>query len=393
MPRSGKVVRAVLFDLDNTLFDYHHSLTCALSAVRSRFEFLQEFDDEMLFDKYDASLQTAYDEYLEQKISYKEKDSKRISLFYDSLGLPEPDEKQIAEFREVYQPAFWGSRMATTGSIEALAILREYGYRIAIVTNGQLEDQTEKARAIGVHHLVDKIITSEEAGCCKPDKRVFKMAIKALGASPENTYMVGDNPEADIKGGLDAGLRAILYSPDSEDEDKERELFGMTVPVLHSMYDLPGHLGLDGMYPIFKPRIYYEDSYVIAKGVGIDAITEPRPTLCLTQLSVNLITDSVARVFLRVAEKDYPDAISRVHSLIRQTTEADPATDETSVRVSYSCHPTTSCTGHTEPAVNISWRPHSIRCEYHDLVSLPTRTRRADCGNLSECFRGTLKTL
>ncbi|KAF6828466.1 had-superfamily subfamily variant 1 [Colletotrichum musicola] len=195
--------------------------------IRSRFEFLRKFDAEELINIYDASLRRAYDDYLEHKIT--------------------------AEFREVYKQAYRGSRRATRGGIEALAFLREHGYRIAIVTNGQLEDQTEKAKAIGVSHLVDQIITSEEAGCCKPDKRMFDMAMEALGASPENTHMVGDNAEADIKGGLDAGLQAILYSPGSEDE--ERELFGTTVPVLDSMYDLTNLL--TGGFPEFEPRIYY----------------------------------------------------------------------------------------------------------------------------------------
>ncbi|KAF6814667.1 had-superfamily subfamily variant 1 [Colletotrichum sojae] len=280
-----EAVRAVLFDLDNTLFDHHHSLKCAISAVRARFEFLQKFNEEELVNIYDASLRRAYDDYLEQKISYEEKDLQKLHIFFGVPGQPKGDTR----------------RNQGTG------FLREVGYCIAIVTNGQIEDQTEKAKAIGVSHLVDKIITSEEAGCCKPDKRVFDMAMEALGASPENTYMVGDNAEADVKGGLDAGLEAILYSPGSE--DKERELFGTTVPVLDTMYDLTRLLA--GGFPEFKPRIYYQDSYVIAEGFGIDVVIEPRQPLFMTHHNIGLLAKEMAGVFQGVAEKDYPDAISR----------------------------------------------------------------------------------
>ncbi|WQF77254.1 Putative HAD superfamily, haloacid dehalogenase-like hydrolase [Colletotrichum destructivum] len=93
-----------------------------------------------------------------------------------------------------------------------LVRLREHGFRLGIVTNGQLKDQLEKSDAIGVHHLVDNIITSEEAGCCKPDKRLFHLAIEALGATLQNSCMIGEvlNAESNTVHDLAKELSAIL---------------------------------------------------------------------------------------------------------------------------------------------------------------------------------------
>jgi putative hydrolase of the HAD superfamily len=73
-------------------------------------------------------------------------------------------------------------------------------------------------------HLIERIITSEEAGYCKPDPRIFQYAIEQLGASLHTTYMVGDSADSDIKGALDTQLAAIMYSPTAQ--DSQQLLFG-----------------------------------------------------------------------------------------------------------------------------------------------------------------------
>jgi beta-phosphoglucomutase-like phosphatase (HAD superfamily) len=152
----------------------------------------------------------------------------------------------------LYKPSYRGNRRATPGSVETLVRLREHGYRLAIVSNGQIEDQAAKAKAIGIRHLVDRIFTSEEGGCCKPNRRIFQFAIEALGASPHMVHMVGDSADSDIKGALDAGLSAILYSPIAQ--ESQRLLFGEEVPVVRHMGQLLEHLG--NHQPLIRALFY-----------------------------------------------------------------------------------------------------------------------------------------
>lgn len=207
--------KIVLFDLDNTLFDHHHSLRSAISAVQAQYVSLSNYVHEDLIERYHNALQAAYDKYLRKEITYDEADSLKVQIFYEGLGLPQPNLEDIKEFRSIYKNAYRKNRRATPGAVETLVRLRESGYRIAIVTNGQTEDQTAKTEAIGIRHLVDRIVTSEEAGCCKPDSRIFRFAIDTIakGAVSPMVYMIGDSADSDIKGALDAGLNAILYSP------------------------------------------------------------------------------------------------------------------------------------------------------------------------------------
>jgi len=188
---STQTTKVVLFDLDNTLFDHHHSLRSAISAVQEKYASLAGNKPEDLIARYNSALQRAYDKYLCKEITYEETDIIKIQLFFTQLGLPEPTPEEASEFRAIYKPAYRANRRATTGSIETLIRLREHGYRLAIISNGQSEDQQAKAEAIGLRPLVDRIFTSEEVGCCKPDRRIFQFAIEALGASAHMTHMHG----------------------------------------------------------------------------------------------------------------------------------------------------------------------------------------------------------
>ncbi|KAH7245534.1 HAD-like domain-containing protein [Fusarium tricinctum] len=224
-------VRVVFFDLDGTLFDHKHSLRLAISAIQKKYTGLVGKGIEDLIDQYNIALQLAYDEYLD-----------KIHLFFSALGLPEPSLDEVREFRDGYKVVYRANRRATPGSIEALSRLREHGYRIAIITNGQIEDQADKAEAIGILNLIERIITSEEAGYRKPDPRIFQYAIEQLGASLHTTYMVGDSADSDIKGALDAQMAAIMYSPMSQ--DSQCLLFGQQIPIIRHMARLSGHFGI-----------------------------------------------------------------------------------------------------------------------------------------------------
>jgi len=227
---------AIFFDLDNTLFDHHHSLQCAISAIRAKYVCLSQHTNDELVTKYNAALQTAYDKYLRKEITYEEFDLDKVYLFFVSLSLPKPTPEQAREFRATYQPVYRQNRRATLGSIETVCRLREHGYLIAIVTNGQTEDQVAKAECIGVRHLVDRIVTSEEAGCSKPEPFIFKHAAQLLGINVESAFMVGDSPDADIKGAIEAGMRPVWYSPTAV--DSQAFMFDHQVPIVQHMSQL-----------------------------------------------------------------------------------------------------------------------------------------------------------
>jgi putative hydrolase of the HAD superfamily len=78
--------------------------------------------------------------------------------------------------------------------------------RIAMITNGPSDLQREKLAACGLDGRFDPLVISAEAGRVKPDPRIFLDAVSACGCDPGEAIYVGDNPELDIGGGAGAGL-------------------------------------------------------------------------------------------------------------------------------------------------------------------------------------------
>jgi putative hydrolase of the HAD superfamily len=79
------------------------------------------------------------------------------------------------------------------------------------VTNGP-PSQEAKIRAAALHDAGDAWCISEIVGAVKPERAIFEAAAALCGASldaPVHGWMVGDNPDADILGGVRAGLRTI----------------------------------------------------------------------------------------------------------------------------------------------------------------------------------------
>lgn len=97
------------------------------------------------------------------------------------------------------------------GARSALAALRERFVLVA-VTNGNAN--LEK---IGIRDLFDDVISAAAAGAAKPARPIFDAAVKAGGASPEQTLHVGDDPLRDVHGARDAGLRSVWVNRNGDE--------------------------------------------------------------------------------------------------------------------------------------------------------------------------------
>ena len=92
---------------------------------------------------------------------------------------------------------------------QTLTTLRQQGIKMGLVTNGVVDSQQPKIDGLGIARYFDIMLLSEAEGVAKPDAEIFRRATDNLGVSPEQTVMIGDNPEADIRGAKSYGMKAI----------------------------------------------------------------------------------------------------------------------------------------------------------------------------------------
>lgn len=83
-------------------------------------------------------------------------------------------------------------------------------YKLGLLSNSWLEAPRQALRDNGYGRWFDVMICSFDIGVPKPDPRIFEFALDLLGVRPQEAVMVGDSLEADVKGALGAGMRAVL---------------------------------------------------------------------------------------------------------------------------------------------------------------------------------------
>ena len=200
-------VRAVLFDMDDTLFDHRHSSRSGLMAMQQRYPCFQQTTIDELEQAYILLLEEIHLQVLLGEMNLDQARIVRMErLFaqFDEQSSRATVEEATRMFREKYQ----SSRQIVPGTIALLEALRPH-VKIGIVTNNILVEQQEKLRYLGLEAHIDALVVSEEVGIVKPEAGIFRVALERLQCSAEETVMIGDAWQNDIIGARAAGIRAI----------------------------------------------------------------------------------------------------------------------------------------------------------------------------------------
>jgi REG-2-like HAD superfamily hydrolase len=114
--------------------------------------------------------------------------------------------------------------------------IRERGLVVGIVSNWS-ERLPSLCQGLGIADLVHFVIASADIKAEKPEREIFDRALFRAGAPGSETLHIGDHPQRDVKGALDAGLRAVLLHRD-------------TAAPLASVEDVTIVNGLDELLPL-----------------------------------------------------------------------------------------------------------------------------------------------
>ena len=95
------------------------------------------------------------------------------------------------------------------GAIDTLRRLKAAGVRMGLLTNGSSESQRGKIEKHGLAEFFDHIQIEGEFGIGKPDERAYRNALNALGVSPAEVWMIGDNLDFDIHAAQQIGIYAV----------------------------------------------------------------------------------------------------------------------------------------------------------------------------------------
>ena len=202
---------AVIFDLDNTLYSYDRAHAAAFAAVKA----LARRELSLPPARFDE-LHTRANEVLAQRCGGGSAVHNRLIRYQILLELLDRPIALAPELARCYWSTFLKALEPTPGVREALIRLKEAGLRIGVGTNMTADLQFEKLRLLGLAQVVDFLVTSEEAGAEKPDRRLFALCAEKAGTVPERCVFVGDSLTNDAAAANAAGMLGVWYRPGAE---------------------------------------------------------------------------------------------------------------------------------------------------------------------------------
>ena len=197
------MIKALIFDLDNTLIDRQRAFREMLDR-----KFHSLFTDENLIQqmiqdvmKWDANGTV-----------------ERIVVFKKWV-----DKYHVTCITAEKLDADWSKESGTVAFLfddvrDTLSALKSK-YKLALLTNGNASSQRRKINTIQIDDLIDYSLVSSEFGVKKPDKSIFEYTCHQIGYKCEECAYIGDNYNIDVLGSRNAGMLPIYVSRNHEEHE------------------------------------------------------------------------------------------------------------------------------------------------------------------------------
>ena len=196
----------VLFDADNTLFDFDRAEHEALKGVLAAHGYPT---DQATLEVYLAANRDLWARFDRGEVTQAYLVVERFAAFVRAMG----GHDDPAQFNRDYLDRLARGAFLLPGAEELCRALAPR-CTLAIVTNGVARAQRGRFEGSPLAGLVSHLFISEELGAAKPDPAFFAAVLRALGDPPKDrVLMVGDNLATDVRGGLEAGLPTVWYDP------------------------------------------------------------------------------------------------------------------------------------------------------------------------------------
>nr|XP_020458126.1 N-acylneuraminate-9-phosphatase [Monopterus albus] len=208
----NKAVKAILFDLDNTLIDTSGAGVVAIQKTSELLKTTLGFNDDTIHricDKFKQKLHhESFDPAADRSI-----DDVRVSHWEESIQETVGSSSTPLLAAQCYY--LWKSSRLEVLSLspEICNLLKQLHsrYKLLLLTNGEAQTQREKVEAVMCERFFDAVVIGGEHAEQKPFLSIFTLCFNMLEVEAQDCVMVGDSLDTDIQGGFNAGVRATVW--------------------------------------------------------------------------------------------------------------------------------------------------------------------------------------
>jgi len=216
------MIKHIFFDLDHTIWDFDKNAQETLTELYHQYELhaIGLSSCESFIERYTENNQLLWAEYHMGRITKERLRAERFHKTFIELGVaPEHVPQQFEEDYVRFSPT---KTNLFEGSEKVLAYLQQK-YTLHIISNGFKETTLIKMDLCNLNPYFSNVIISEDVGVNKPDRAIFEYALNKAGAEKEESIMIGDSIEADIRGAQAFGMKAIFFNPLNKDKPADVE--------------------------------------------------------------------------------------------------------------------------------------------------------------------------
>ncbi len=193
------MIKAILFDLDNTLNDFMRiKRGCCEAAVKAMVNSGLKMTEE-------DALKSLYEVYYQVGIEHE----KIFQIFLEKVN-KRIDHRLLAAGIVAYRKVQYGLQDTYPNVIPTLIKLRENGLKLAIVSDAPKLKAWIRLTELKLENFFDVVVAFDDTGERKPSELPFRKALSDLNVTPEEVLMVGDWPERDLVGAKKVGIKTCF---------------------------------------------------------------------------------------------------------------------------------------------------------------------------------------
>ena len=193
------MIKAVVFDLDNTLLDFMKMKRMAIDAA------LNGMIEAGLDISLDESKNKIFNIYEDKGWEYQAVLDDFIS---DELGTL--DYKILAAGIVAYRKTKEASLVLYPNVHSTLIALSKIGMKLGVVSDAPSREAWTRICSVNLHHIFDAVVTFDDTGELKPSPKPFQRISSLLNISPEHLIMIGDWPDRDVIGAKKIGMKTVF---------------------------------------------------------------------------------------------------------------------------------------------------------------------------------------